>query len=95
MHLVHSEMLSPLIVPRGDRLSKLCAEMGGVLDLNGWEMFRPRGSMRRDFRPSTRSQFSLAASTMCRANVVGLIYMIRSVVKALRMLVAHDSRKQK
>ena len=58
-------------------------------------MFRPPGSMRRDFRPSLRSQFSLATSTMCRANVVGLIYMTRSVVKALRMLVAHDSRKQK
>lgn len=58
-------------------------------------MFRPPGSMRRDFRPSLRSQFSLATSTMCRANFVGVIYMIRSFVKALRMLVTHDSRKEK
>lgn len=58
-------------------------------------MFRPPGSMGRDFRPSLRSQFSLATSTMCRANFVGVIYMIRSFVKALRMLVTHDSRKEK
>ena len=32
---------------------------------------------------------------MCRTIVVGLIYMTRSTVKSWRMLVAHDSRKQK
>ena len=31
----------------------------------------------------------------CRTNVVGLIYMTRSVVKSGHMLVAHGIRKQK
>ena len=39
--------------------------------------------------------FSLTTSTMCRTNVVGLIYTTRSVVKSWRILDAHDSRKQK
>ena len=33
-------------------------------------------------------------STMCRTNVVGLIYTTRSVVKSRHMVVAQDSRKK-
>ena len=51
-------------------------------------------SIRHDLQLSTRAQFTLTTSIMCRTNVVGLIYMTRSVVKSWRMLVAHDSRKQ-
>ena len=52
-------------------------------------------SMRQDFRLSLGAQFSLTTSLMCRTIVVGLIYTTRSTVKSWRMLVAHDSRKQK
>ena len=52
-------------------------------------------SICHDFQPSTRSQFSLTASTMCHMNVMGLIYTARSVVKTGCMLVTHDSHKQK
>ena len=52
-------------------------------------------SMPQDFRPSLGAQFSLTTSLMCRTIVVGLIYTTRSTVKSWRILVAHDSRKQK
>ena len=52
-------------------------------------------SMRQDFRPSLGAQFSLTTSLMCRTIVVDLIYTTRSTVKSWRILVAHDSHKQK
>ena len=66
-------------------------------DLDGTSFayeYRVRLAYVMNFWPSTRAQFSLTTSTMCRTNVVGLIYTTRSVVKSWRMLVAHDSRKQ-
>ena len=51
--------------------------------------YRARLSIRQDFRPAIRAQFSLTT------NVVRLIYTTRSVVKSWRILIAHDSRKQK
>ena len=51
-------------------------------------------SICHDFGPSTRAQFSLTKSTICRTNVVGLIHTTWFVVKSWLMLVRHNIRKQ-
>ena len=47
-------------------------------------------SVRHDFRPSPCAQFSLTTSTMCRTNIVGLIYTTQSDVKSWRILVVQS-----
>ena len=86
--LTQRYLLHPYIVLSWSGIS-FTAELDGT-----YEFCLRLKLIRQGFRPSTRTQFSLTTSTMCRTNVVGLIYTTRSVVKSRHMVVAHDSRKQ-